>query len=499
MYAGIVTPSLNLLQSFGCDGIDRLPASSEAGSWTRHYGYDQYGNGWVTANSGVPPSASTPQAASNYNPQNQLLIDGAAYDAAGNQTAIAGLLHTHDAENRLLTSTLGGVTTAYTYDGDGRRVMKSSVSGATVYVYDAAGQLAAEYGAVTTPPPCATCYLTADHLGSTRMVTDSNGTVQSLTDYLPFGEEIQSGVGGRPAPYYPSDALAVADGVTQKFTGKERDVESGNDYFGARYFSGAEGRFTTADWSGAPRAIPYASLGDPQSLSLYGYVRNNPLTRRDYDGHVDCSGKNADGIGCQLIASWKAAAGPPPAPAPPPPPKAPPLTATGGIAQRPQPLAPQAAPGQRPAVTTGVGIGITTGATATAGLGIVGAAASGGATAAGFANSRDGVTGGVSASGGLMATAGSHAVGLPSQPSDSTAFGAFAGVGAGITLTNAGTNQSLATMTTVWSFDVGLEFGGSIQVAAGPQGIAAISVTVGPAIGLAFTKMDTATAASGDK
>ena len=279
MYAGIVTPSLNLLQSFGCDGIDRLTASSEAGSWTRHYGYDQYGNGWVTANSGVPPSASTPQAASNYNPQNQLLIDGAAYDAAGNQTAIAGLLHTHDAENRLLTSTLGGVTTAYTYDGDGRRVQKATGSSTTTYVYDAAGQLAAEYGAVTTPPPpCATCYLTADHLGSTRMVTDSNGTVQSLTDYLPFGEEIQSGVGGRPAPYYPSDALAVADGVTQKFTGKERDVETGLDYFGARYLSAAQGRFTSPD------PLSLQPNGDPQTLNVYSYALNNPLRFIDDEG-----------------------------------------------------------------------------------------------------------------------------------------------------------------------------------------------------------------------
>jgi len=152
------------------------------------------------------------QASSNFDASNRLTVNCASYDAAGNQTRLAGFGNTYDAENRLLTSTLGGVATAYTYDGDGRRVMKSSGSAATTYVYDAAGQLAAEYGAVTTPPPCVTCYLTADHLGSTRMVTDSNGTAQSLTDYLPFGEEIQSGVGGRPSPYYPPDELAVAHG-----------------------------------------------------------------------------------------------------------------------------------------------------------------------------------------------------------------------------------------------------------------------------------------------
>lgn len=40
------------------------------------------------------------------------------------------------------------------------------------------------------------CYLTYDHLGSVRMVTDKNANVISRHDYLPFGEEIPSGVGG---------------------------------------------------------------------------------------------------------------------------------------------------------------------------------------------------------------------------------------------------------------------------------------------------------------
>ena len=71
-----------------------------------------------------------------------------------------------------------------------------------------------------------------------------------------------------------------------QFTGKERDTESGNDYFGARYYASTMGRFMSPDWSAQVEPVPYASLGDPQSLNLYGYVRNNPLTRRDLDGHV---------------------------------------------------------------------------------------------------------------------------------------------------------------------------------------------------------------------
>src|SRR5258708_8813819 len=70
-----------------------------------------------------------------------------------------------------------------------------------------------------------------------------------------------------------------------KFTGKERDDESGLDYFGARYKSSQYGRFMTPDWSAKVEAVPYAILDNPQSLNLYTYVLNNPLSRADPDGH----------------------------------------------------------------------------------------------------------------------------------------------------------------------------------------------------------------------
>jgi RHS repeat-associated protein len=70
-------------------------------------------------------------------------------------------------------------------------------------------------------------------------------------------------------------------------TGKERDTESGNDYFGARYYASSAGRFMSPDWSASPASVPYASLPYPQSLNLYSYVQNNPLSRADADGHCD--------------------------------------------------------------------------------------------------------------------------------------------------------------------------------------------------------------------
>lgn len=62
-----------------------------------------------------------------------------------------------------------------------------------------------------------------------------------------------------------------------QFTGKERDTESGLDYFGARYYGSSMGRFQTPDPLGG-------HLKDPQTLNRYGYVRNNPLTLTDPTG-----------------------------------------------------------------------------------------------------------------------------------------------------------------------------------------------------------------------
>jgi RHS repeat-associated protein len=71
-----------------------------------------------------------------------------------------------------------------------------------------------------------------------------------------------------------------------KFTGKERDSESGLDNFGARYDASSMGRFMTPDWSAKEEPVPYAKLDNPQSLNLYSYVLNNPLSNIDTDGHA---------------------------------------------------------------------------------------------------------------------------------------------------------------------------------------------------------------------
>jgi RHS repeat-associated protein len=75
-----------------------------------------------------------------------------------------------------------------------------------------------------------------------------------------------------------------------ELTGKERDAETGLDYFGARYMSAAQGRFTSTD----PIFIAKHKISDPQQWNLYSYVANNPLKFVDPSGmavKLVCEGK----------------------------------------------------------------------------------------------------------------------------------------------------------------------------------------------------------------
>ena len=198
---------------------------------------------------------------------------GATYDANGNQTALPLRGFTYDGENRLTASTQPNTgAISYVYDGSGRRVQKTVGSAVTTYVYDGMGQLAAEYGG--TGGATGTVYLISDPLGSTRLVLDSGGTPKERMDYLPFGEEIPAGVGGRGSPYSAGAYPSNPDIESQKFTGKERDAETGPRLLpGEVYYSSAQGRFTSAD----PLLISKSKVVDPQQWNLYSYARNNPL------------------------------------------------------------------------------------------------------------------------------------------------------------------------------------------------------------------------------
>lgn len=120
--------------------------------------------------------------------------------------------------------------------------------------------------------PTGVYYYFSDRLKTASVITDSSGNIKAESDYYPWGGELQ---------------FVNNDTNTYKFTGKERDTESGLDYFGARYYSNGLGRFLTPDWAAKAAAVPYADMDDPQSLNLYSYVRNRPTVMVDADGHLE--------------------------------------------------------------------------------------------------------------------------------------------------------------------------------------------------------------------
>jgi RHS repeat-associated protein len=186
-----------------------------------------------------------------------------------------------------LSQTLVGcLTTYYDYNAEGERVKKTGSDG-TLHWHGPGGEVLEEtdlngvlkneyvfFGGKRVArynPTNGYSYYFSDHLGSANVVTNALGQIKEESDFYPFGGErivTDSGIDNR-----------------YKFTGKERDPETGCDYFGARYYCNPIGRFITPDWAVKPTAVPYAHFGNPQSLNLYSYVQNNPTTMGDADGH----------------------------------------------------------------------------------------------------------------------------------------------------------------------------------------------------------------------
>jgi RHS repeat-associated protein len=248
------------------------------------------------------------------NTQNQ--VSAFCYDTAGNVLAEAGSQcppaqgsgFTYNAENQLTFA--GG--TNYVYDGDGNRVEKYMLNtqGQTVFqeLYWYGGGSASldetdgtgsttdsafnEYvffnGARTARRNTGgVYYYFADHLGTAREIVQSGSTAPCYdADFTPYGVEMPN-TNTCPQNY--------------KFTGKERDTESGLDNFTARYDASSMGRFMSSD-------EPFAdqSQNDPRSWNLYSYVRNNPTRNIDPTGNncvQDASGNwHDDGQGGQSCA-----------------------------------------------------------------------------------------------------------------------------------------------------------------------------------------------------
>ena len=104
-------------------------------------------------------------------------------------------------------------------------------------------------------------YTHGDHLGSANWITDADGKPVQYIHYAPYGEQI-------------ANQQTIGYDERFKFTGKERDAETGYDYFGARFYWSADGIFTTVD----PLADKYPGN------TPYLYCNGNPIMVVDPDG-----------------------------------------------------------------------------------------------------------------------------------------------------------------------------------------------------------------------
>jgi RHS repeat-associated protein len=333
------TDSVNGTWNLVYDNLNRVTsATQDPNSPAPQYfcwAYDSFGNRSIQgesnatfsslANCAPQSSASFQQAMANYIPNGSNQISSAvisepnlnlsanyAYDLAGNVTDDGNSGYLYDGDNRLcaVNHYIIGTMTQYIYDADGTRVGKGTIttfscdltsngfllmneyipgpSGEQMTELDGQGnwihtnayageQLVATYdndgkGVHFNIP---------DWLGTRRVQTDYTGTTESTCTNNPFGD--------------PDTICASA--TEQFFTGKERDSESGLDYFGARYYGSSIGRWMSPDWEAKPEAVPYSSLDNPQSLNLYAYVGNNPMSRIDPDGHATQGQVVTNGIG----------------------------------------------------------------------------------------------------------------------------------------------------------------------------------------------------------
>ena len=281
-YAGLAHP---FVQAYRFDSLYRLKEAKETANgpqnWIQSLDYDRYGNRIAfSQNIGGTITNGTPSIDPLKNRFNA--GQGVDYDKNGNVvTDVDGITGvTRDflfnGDNKQKEVKLNGSTIAkYFYDGEAKRVKKQIISSGvvteeTVFVYSA-GKLVAEYSTNLSQQPSMS-YTTTDHLGSPRVITDQLGQVISRRDFMPFGEDLISSVGARSL----NTEYASGDNVRQKFTGYQKDNETGLDFAEARMYENRYGRFTAVD-----PLLASGKSANPQTFNRFVYVGNNPIAVTD--------------------------------------------------------------------------------------------------------------------------------------------------------------------------------------------------------------------------
>jgi RHS repeat-associated protein len=294
-------------QNFTYDQLNRISsaqttsthATSAAHCWGEVYNVDTWGNLLsiaATANSAYVGCIEESGFTKTADVDNR--VSGLSYDLSGNTIGDGTYAYIWDGESQLKSA--GGVN--YLYDGNGRRVAKV---GSKLYWYGLGGEILAETnvaGALTAeyiyfggqrvsmiPVGSTPYYYVEDLLGSSRVVTTSAGITCYDSDFYPYGGE---------------RAYTNTCSQNYKFEGKERDTETGNDDFGARYYSNRFGRWLSSDWSASPVPVPYANLLNPQTLNLYAMVSDDPETFADLDGHAQTADSWKGNLSFMLGTYW---------------------------------------------------------------------------------------------------------------------------------------------------------------------------------------------------
>ncbi|MHB1844959.1 MAG: RHS repeat-associated core domain-containing protein, partial [Deltaproteobacteria bacterium] len=127
-----------------------------------------------------------------------------------------------------------------------------------------------------------TYYYHPDHLGSTQWVTDQNALVHEHVEYYPYGQVWRD-------PKSDDDRGPTVQGQQFLFTSKQYDPETGNYYFGARYYDPRLARWLSVD-----PALPGNAFEMPAALAAYMYGQDNPIRFLDPDGRQDIDEGVAD-------------------------------------------------------------------------------------------------------------------------------------------------------------------------------------------------------------
>jgi RHS repeat-associated protein len=208
------------------------------------------------------------------------------YGQGSSSSSIASALASTISAGSLANATASGSSISITSKSNGAATNYSFSSGSSTSQgsFSSASFTASTSGSALTGGRDGISYYVEDLLGTSRVMTTNTGVVCYDADFYPYGGE-RSYTNTCPQNY--------------KFEGKERDSETGNDDFGARYYSNRFGRWLSADWSAVPVAVPYANLSNPQTLNLYAMVADDPESFADLDGHCVpwCTAAIGAGVG----------------------------------------------------------------------------------------------------------------------------------------------------------------------------------------------------------